>query len=239
MKDPVRCPVQALMEAVKSEGRGCGDVGRMCLVAEALAHLAACGPPVRDGALTGVLTLLVSRMSRVRTCSKHLMRCIGALHCDQHAVRRRCADQRFPVDASQSGHFEPATDADSQPHCAECKSFYTLNHGSACDNLVCYLSLQVRWHAAEQLYVQLLVESESPDAAPQEALQVLATCSWDGDVAAAKAARQRLYPLLGLQPPAVAAGKKCAAGRPAAAAAAKGGEGASYQMLIDTAARHR
>lgn len=229
MKDPVRCPVQALMEAVKGEGRGCGDVGRMCLVAEALAHLAACGPPVRDGALTGVLTLLVSRMSRVRTCSKHLMRCIGALHCDQYAVRRRCADQFFyPVDASQSGHV--CTSNGRQQSAALCR---------VRNNLVCYLSLQVRWHAAEQLYVQLLVESESPDAAPQEALQVLATCSWDGDVAAAKAARQRLYPLLGLHPPAAAAGKKCAAGRPAAAAAAKGGEGASYQMLIDTAARHR
>lgn len=53
------------MEGVKAQGRGCGDVGRMCAVAEALCRLSACGPPVRESALTGVLTLLVSRMSRV------------------------------------------------------------------------------------------------------------------------------------------------------------------------------
>lgn len=58
------------MEAVKSEGRGCGDVGRMCAVAEVLCHLAACGPPVREAALNGVLTLLVSRMPRVRLCGR-------------------------------------------------------------------------------------------------------------------------------------------------------------------------
>lgn len=28
--------LQALVEAVKAQGRGCGDIGRMCAVAEAL-----------------------------------------------------------------------------------------------------------------------------------------------------------------------------------------------------------
>jgi hypothetical protein len=50
---------------VKACGRGCGDVARLCLVGEALCRLAGCGATVRDSALSGVLTLLVSRLPRV------------------------------------------------------------------------------------------------------------------------------------------------------------------------------
>lgn len=57
------------MEAVKAQGRGCGDVGRLCAVGEALCRLSGCGPPVGDSALAGVLTLLSSRLPRV---SRHI-----------------------------------------------------------------------------------------------------------------------------------------------------------------------
>ena len=61
------------MKAVKGEGRGCGDVARMCAVAEALARLVGCGAPLRAGALSGVLTLLVSRLPRVMTTESNAL----------------------------------------------------------------------------------------------------------------------------------------------------------------------
>lgn len=53
------------MELVKACGRACGDVARLCVVGEALCRLAGCGAQVRDCALSGVLTLLASRLPRV------------------------------------------------------------------------------------------------------------------------------------------------------------------------------
>ena len=123
--------------------------------------------------------------------------------------------------------------------------------GAACLSVVVHQQrslAQVRRHAAEQLYVQLLAESEDVDPAPVEALDLLAGCSWDGDLAAAKANRQQLYPLLGLPPPPAAQPKKVGArgtakpGRAGSAAgggAAAGGEQTTYQLLIDAASRHR
>ena len=58
---------QALLEAVKAEGRGCGDVGRLAAVVEALARLAGCGGCLRPAALSGLMVLLCSRLPQVRT----------------------------------------------------------------------------------------------------------------------------------------------------------------------------
>lgn len=66
---------------VKACGRGCGDVARLCLVGEALCRLAGCGATVRDSALSGVLTLLASRLPRVG-CLDGVEGCLmlGSLH---------------------------------------------------------------------------------------------------------------------------------------------------------------
>lgn len=102
----------------------------------------------------------------------------------------------------------------------------------------------MRRHAAEHLYIELLASPEPPPGSANsisDTLHVLAGCSWDGDIGAAKAARQQLYPLLGVSPPPAAARPK-SAGRQRAAggqrrADASGQQSSSYQQLIDVAAR--
>ena len=59
--------------------------------------------------------------------------------------------------------------------------------------------LQVRKHAAEQLYLQLLGEDDE-DGTLDNALATLSETAWDGHAAAARAARDRLFAPLGVQP---------------------------------------
>jgi hypothetical protein len=74
--------------------------------------------------------------------------------------------------------------------------------------------------------------------------QVLGGVAWDGPLEPARDARNRLYAPLGLEPPAPSAaggdgegGGEGAAAKKAAAAAARGDEHASYQSLLNDAAR--
>ena len=115
---------------------------------------------------------------------------------------------------------------------------------------------QVRRHAAEQLYLQLLAldtssphpttASYSPTAAPASppppppplesvsdaACDLLLATAWDGDMEPAKAARDALAALVGVPVP-----KMKAPAASARAAAAPRDENASYQALLDDFAR--
>ncbi len=114
--------------------------------------------------------------------------------------------------------------------------------------LLCSRYPKVRRHAAEQLYVQLLaVEAQDGmdgDGAAGDALRLernaeavcdlLLVTAWDGDLEAAKAARDEIAALVGVAVPKMKA--------PAAGAGGRGGaagrdENASYQALLDDFAR--
>lgn len=103
---------------------------------------------------------------------------------------------------------------------------------------------QVRRHVAEHLYIELLTSSDEAictAARSSEALRVLAACCWDGDLGTAKAARQQLYPLLGVTPPANVQAKAASWRQQTAhqgRAVPVGQQGSSYQQLVDTAALH-
>ncbi len=110
---------------------------------------------------------------------------------------------------------------------------------------------QVRRHAAEQLYLQLLAldtsaagadpaageaagggEGVALEAVSDAACELLLATAWDGDADAAKQGRDALSVLVGVPVPKM---KAPAAG--AAARAAPRDENASYQALLDDFAR--
>lgn len=120
---------------------------------------------------------------------------------------------------------------------------------------------QVRRHVAEQLYLQLLVADTVPcdeadaaagpapaagpgdvpafdEASHEAALEVLLTTAWDGPLEGARAARNQLAGLLGLQVKTrlVTTGKGAAGGGVAGWRVADD-ENASYQALLNDAAR--
>ncbi len=89
----------------------------------------------------------------------------------------------------------------------------------------------MRKHTAEQLYVQLLGEDDE-DGALDDAAQTLSESAWDGDAAAARAARDALCAQLGVAAPKPAgAPRRDNKYKPDAAA----GEG--YAALLVNAAR--
>lgn len=109
------------------------------------------------------------------------------------------------------------------------------------DLTYCKLCVQVRRHAAEQLYLALLALEPSETGGPEggvdaeaaEAAQdVVLTTTWDGDLEAAKAARDALAGHLQVKVPAM---KTMGAGAGAKKAAKD--EYASYQSLLDDFAR--
>ena len=61
-------------------------------------------------------------------------------------------------------------------------------------------AMQVRKHAGEQLYLQLLGEDDE-DGALDDALATLSETAWDGNAGLARAARDRLFAPLRVQPP--------------------------------------
>lgn len=90
---------------------------------------------------------------------------------------------------------------------------------------------------AEQLYIELLAAQQDVGTGfvwSPEALGVLAACCWDGDLDTAKAARQQLYPLLGITPPVRL--KTMRPQQPRRRALVQ--HDSSYQQLVDTAARY-
>lgn len=106
--------------------------------------------------------------------------------------------------------------------------------------LVFVCNVQVRRHAAEQLYLALLAlepsETGGPDSgisedAAEAAQEAVLEATWDGDMDAVKEARAQLSQLLQVPIPAMKA--------PAAGAAKKvvRDENASYQALLDDFAR--
>ena len=124
---------------------------------------------------------------------------------------------------------------DGQPDCGdpEAVTFHVISLMSH----VCFAHWQVRRHAAEQLYLQLLSEEggDCDGSRPGTALHVLAQCAWGGGIEGARAARLQLCGLLGLDAPKsrMAVATKARAALPAAARS----EQAPYQALIDAAAR--
>lgn len=115
--------------------------------------------------------------------------------------------------------------------------------------LLCSRYPKVRRHAAEQLYVQLLaVEAQDgtdgTDGADGDALRLernaeavcdmLLVTAWDGDLDAAKAARDEIAALVGVAVPKM---KAPAAGTGGHGGAAGRDENASYQALLDDFAR--
>ncbi|KAG2446099.1 hypothetical protein HXX76_000699 [Chlamydomonas incerta] len=119
--------------------------------------------------------------------------------------------------------------------------------------LLCSRYPKVRRHAAEQLYMQLLAmdtasaldsaaapatsSAATPPPPPLEsvsdaACELLLATAWDGDMEAAKAARDALAALVGVAVP-----KMKAPAASAKAAAASRDENASYQALLDDFAR--
>ena len=93
---------------------------------------------------------------------------------------------------------------------------------------------QVRKHVAEQLYLQLLGEDDE-DGTLEPVLETLSEVPWDGDLAAARAARSTLFEPLGLEAPRAAAGKLAGGGSGAAPRGQPGGIG--YSSLVTDAAR--
>ena len=90
---------------------------------------------------------------------------------------------------------------------------------------------QVRKHTAEQLYVQLLGEDDE-DGALDDALQTLSETAWDGDAAAARAARNRLCAQLGVEVP-----QASGAAQPARVHKFDAAAGEGYAALLVNAAR--
>ncbi len=94
--------------------------------------------------------------------------------------------------------------------------------------------MQVRKHAAEQLYLQLLGEDDE-DGTLDDALSTLSETAWDGYAATARVARDRLFAPLGVQP-----FEPCGSRRVGVADAdLAAGKDAGYAALLTDAARGR
>ncbi|GLI66672.1 hypothetical protein VaNZ11_010602, partial [Volvox africanus] len=158
--------VDHLVEAVRSETRGCADVPRLVDAGSLLCHLVAFGGHCRTSALQGLMVLLISKYPKVRR------------------------------------------------------------------------------NAAEQLYLQLLaLDTSNPapttsgtplEQVAEAACDLLLSSPWDGELDAAKAARDELAALVGVTVPKMKA-PAVATGRMVAAAVQD--ENASYQALLDDFAR--
>lgn len=109
--------------------------------------------------------------------------------------------------------------------------------GDTCSVTCGCLLLQVRKSAGEQLYVKLLTLEDHPtltEDSLEPALEVLSETTWDGSAAEVRAARNKLYGPLGLQPQ-VPQEAGVSQHIPAAQPAPE--DGASYSALLTDAAR--
>ena len=77
--------------------------------------------------------------------------------------------------------------------------FVCMGRGCIHRKVISTQRVQVRKHAAKQLYLQLLGE-DVEDGALDDALAILSETAWDGTAATAQAARDRLFAPLGVQP---------------------------------------
>ena len=237
----------ALVQAVRREARGCADLARLTAAASALCHAAARGAAVRTAALPPVLALLVSRYPKARCIDK-----TARSSCQQpgKASWRRYIHEQCR-DASAFRRASTLMTAATSLYAS--LSQRSASRGFDCAAPLCQLSavviiawhlkvsladsdqaaaaVQVRKHTAEQLYVQLLGEDDE-DGALDDAAQTLSETAWDGDAAAARAARDRLCAQLGVEAPTPACGARPV---PVSRADAPAGEG--YASLLVNAAR--
>ena len=209
----------ALVEAVKGEARSCADVGRLLAATEVLCHAAGAGGAVRVAALAPVMVLLCSRYPKVTSC--------WLAPAPQHVQpQHQC---RFQLQRRAWRALEL-----SARRCTSGRQFVSwtaLAAGGPAD-VASAMPLQVRKHAAEQLYLQLLGEDDA-NGALDPVLDTLSGAAWDGDLAAARAARATLFAPLGLQPPQPAGQKQARGLSPAPGPAG----GLTYASLITSAAR--